>query len=391
MQRLLHLVIIFLLTTGITRSQAQVFPFLETVPGLHMPKDTTVSDQLLHSFNDFLGQKDLPARENKYVWQPEYIATAALLDELKGVEKNNVHKDGPVYKAYLTNVAPMPDNKYLLQCSYMGTTQGKPDLKASFRLMAIRTDTGFRFYAPFAQHTRGWQQRTTGNITFYYKDFIDTVKMESYRHYNELYEAKLGMTGHTTRLYCCNGLSEVLQLIGVDFQADYNGNNYGSVSINEPKVSFSVNGTLKPDFRNFDPHDMWHAKLKSVLAQEKINKAVDEGCAFLYGGSWGLSWQDIKAVFKTYRLQHPDADWLQLYTQGVDFKEGQQPLKVSYFINALIVQQLEKEKGFSSVMSLLACGPQEKEHENYFKTLQILTGISKKNFNARVTTMVQSL
>ena len=45
--------------------------------------------------------------------------------------------------------------------------------------------------------------------------------------------------------------------------------------------------------------------------------------------------------------------------------------------NALIVQKLERTKGFAAVLELLTCGKYEKGGENYFKVLEKLTGINK--------------
>src|SRR6185369_9577216 len=122
-----------------------------------------------------------------------------------------------------------------------------------------------------------------------------------------------------------------------------------------------------------------------------INRPVDEGTAYLYGGSWGMSWKDILEKFKAYANVNPNADWLLLYNESKNFDEkGKFPLNVDFVINALIVQKIEKEKGFSSVMGLLSCGKKEKANDNYFKALEKITAISKTNFNATVWTLIKA-
>ena len=55
----------------------------------------------------------------------------------------------------------------------------------------------------------------------------------------------------------------------------------------------------------FDPHDLWHERLRLVMKSEVINRPVDEGCAYLYGGSWGYTWQEIITKFKKYAAKTP--------------------------------------------------------------------------------------
>ena len=68
---------------------------------------------------------------------------------------------------------------------------------------------------------------------------------------------------------------------------------------------------------------------------------------------------------------------------------GPKILKISYAINALIVQQLEKEKGFSAVLELLNCGKKEKGDANYFAAIKRLTGIDEPQYNQFVWKLVK--
>ena len=118
------------------------------------------------------------------------------------------------------------------------------------------------------------------------------------------------------------------------------------------------------------------------------NRPVNEGCAYLYGGSWGESWETILAKFKTYAAEHPNADWLNLYLATANFEDGDKPLKTAYMLNALIVQKIEREQGFEKVMELLGCGPRQKGDDNYFAALKKITGIDKENFNAKMRELI---
>jgi hypothetical protein len=61
-----------------------------------------------------------------------------------------------------------------------------------------------------------------------------------------------------------------------------------------------------------------------------------------------------------------------------------------YVINALIVQKIEKEKGFQSVIEFVSCGKYNKENDKYFQALEKLSGINKTNFNQKVWELINN-
>lgn len=370
--------------------QAQYVSF-DIAPGIHLPADSTLRTALLTSLNTFLQSKEMPNHQNELVWKTELPATSVLLDEMKEMERYRNRQDSQDYKAFLSNAALLTDSNYLIQVSYLGVKDSEPVHRATFSFMAKKEGNRFCFYAPLTRNTSGWKAHKRNGITFFYKKDIDIAKADEYEKWNALYLGKLGRPDHQTRVYCCDDFQEALQITGVNYKADYNGSIYNSLSATEDHLTVVVSGTLTGGFLRFDPHDMWHEKLRIVIPAQKINKAVDEGCAFLYGGSWGLSWEEIKSLFKAYAQKQPDPDWLQLYLNGTDFKEGREPLKISYFINALIVQKIEQEKGMPVVLQLVACGKKEKGDDNYFNMLEKLTGIIKANFNSEVNNLIKDI
>lgn len=176
--------------------------------------------------------------------------------------------------------------------------------------------------------------------------------------------------------------------MGIDYKSDYNGIRYDDLSAHYNNMFIEVNAWYDETHR-FDLHDLWHDRLHAVVSVDIINRSVDEGCAYLYGGSWGISWDNILTMFKKYAVAHPNADWVKLYMDNINFLEGPRSLKIAYAINALIVQKIEKEKGFGPVMDLLTCGKREAGEENYFKALEKVTGISKTNFSDAVWALIK--
>jgi hypothetical protein len=355
---------------------------------INLPKDSATS-QLINSLNGFLNQKEKPNEENNFVLKDDLLETAALLDEMKGAEQNAKLKDGGFYKPYLTNITKQGNNNFIIQLSYIGITDNAPAIRASFKLLAKHINDRFYFYSPLKQNAASWKIKKAGYITYYYKDTLNAADTKEFQKTVAFYDKKL-KANKPIVLYYCDNFLEVQQLLGVEYKADYAGVISNNLTANENGLILIINGRNASRYR-FDPHDLFHDRLRTVLSNDVINRPVDEGCAYLLGGSWGKSWTEILTMFKAYAKENPNADWLQLYIDAKNYSDdGGKILKVSYAINALIAQQLEKNKGFAAVMELLRCGKKEKGDENYFKALAKLTGINKADFNSKVWNLIKA-
>jgi len=360
-------------------------------PNIILPRDTIAKKQLITSINDFLSQINKPNKENSFVQNADLLETSALLDEMKDLGKSDKFKDDNFYKPYLANATQLNDSNFVIQLSYIGVNENLPILRASFTLLAEKKGAHFYFKSPLKQNTTSWKVQKFGNTNVYYKNALNSSKAKAFFKVVADYDKRLNAPNIPAEFYCADNFHEVLQLLGIDYKSNYNGYAHNSESATENNHYLDVDGTLTSGFVEFDPHDLWHDRLHKVLSTDIINRPVDEGTAYLYGGSWGMSWKDILEKFKTYANVNPNADWLLLYNESKNFDEkGKFPLNVDFVINALIVQKIEKEKGFSSVMGLLSCGKKEKANDNYFKALEKITAISKTNFNATVWTLIKA-
>jgi hypothetical protein len=349
--------------------------------GINLPKDS-VTTQLIGSLNGFLSQKDKPNKENTFILKDGLLETSALVDEMKGIEK------GDLYKPYLTNVVKHSKG-FAVQLSYIGITESTPVIRASFQFLAEQRGDQFYFYSPLKQKTTYWKTKKAGNITFRYKDTLNNADVKEFQRMVAFYDKKLKASSPIIQYYCDDFL-EAQHILGVEYKADYAGVIENILTAYQSGNSLIVNGWGARTHR-FDPHDLFHDRLSTVLSGDITNRLVNEGCAYLYGGSWGKTWPQVLGLFKKYAEVNPDADWLKLYTDAANYDvDNGTYLRISYAINALIVQKLEKEKGFDAVMELLSCGKKEKGDENYFKALAKLTGITKADFNIKVWSLVKA-
>ncbi len=361
-------------------------------PAIALPKDSIESLQLISSLNELLLAAQKPNEENTHVLASEKTETYILLDEINGIEASKKYKDEHFFKPYLTNVVPLKDKKYLLTISYIGVSEQQPLLRASFELIANKTTNTFLYSSPLKRNTRDWKTDHHGTYQFHYKTTINKANTLAYEKAAALYDKKLSLVNKTTEIYCCEDLDELLKLIGVVYKLDYNGkmeNTFSSIANDKVLI---VTGTNNAHFDNFDPHDLWHERLGLAVPRKKVNRPVDEACAYSYGGgSWGLTWKDVYKMFNEKVAVNKNTDWKALKETPFNFStDPDKYLMADYVVNALIVQKLEKEKGFAAVWELLNCGSFEKGNEKYYKVLEKLTGITKENYNEKVWELINN-
>jgi hypothetical protein len=360
-------------------------------PNIILPKDSIESKNLTTSLNNFLLSAQRPNEENRFVFDSEKIETFIQLDEVNSIEKSGIYKDDFFYKPYLTNVMPLIDDQYLVQVSYIGTNENTAYLRASFEFIAHKTGSSFVFSSPLLRNTKNWKIEKVGNTIFHYQNTINKDKIKEFNKLTSLFDAKLKATNKITDYYCTDNIIELQKLIGVDYKSDYNGRTESIWSSSFGDRKLIVLGNNSSTFNEFDPHDTWHDRLYSVTTRSKINRPVDEGCAYIYGGgSWGISWKDVFKKFKDKVASNKNTDWTECKEKPLNFNTPEIYLYADYVVNALLIQKIEKEKGFAGVWELLNVGPFEKGNEKYYKALEKLTGITKANYNEKIWELINN-
>ncbi|NNV57653.1 hypothetical protein [Limnovirga soli] len=359
-------------------------------PNIVLPKDSIESKLLISTLNEFLNAAQKPNDENKLVLETEKVETFILLDEVNNIEKSEKYKDDYFYKPYLTNVVALKENQYLLQVSYIGTFENLSYLRTSFEFIAHKINNTFQYSSPLLRNTKNWKIEKAGNNVFHYQTTINKEKVKEFNKLATSFDLKLKATNKITDYYCTDNIIELQKLIGVDYKSDYNGRiqSVWSSSLGDKKLI--VLGNNNSSFNEFDPHDLWHERLSLVISRSQVNKPVDEGCAYIYGGSWGLSWQEIFKAFKEQIASNKNTNWTEIKETPISFKTGNYPNSADNIVNALLVKKIEKEKGFEGVWELLTCGKFEKGNEKYYTTLEKLTGITKANYNDKIWELINS-
>jgi hypothetical protein len=359
-------------------------------PNIDLPKDSIESSLLTTTLTDFLIAAQKPNKDNKWVLETEKAETFILLDEINGIEKSGRFKDDFFYKPYLTNVIPLKNNQFYIQVSYIGTNENTPLLRASFEFIAHKNNNSFVFSSPLLKNTQHWKVQKIGNNIFHYQNTINKSKTQEFDELASIYDKKLKVVDKITEFYCCENFTELQKLIGVQYKTDYNGRTQSVFSASFGNKKLIVLGNNNAEFNEFDPHDLWHDRLSLVIARSAVNKPVDEGCSYLYGGSWGISWKDIFKQFKEDIASNKNINWMDIKENPVYFKTKGFNNAADYIVNALLVQKIEKEKGFAGVWELMNCGKFEKGNEAYYKALEKQTGITKANYNEKIWELIRN-
>jgi hypothetical protein len=350
---------------------------------LKLPADSV---QIISSLNGFLRQITKPDKDNAFISKDNFVTTAALVDEMKGMENEGPTKIN-LYKCYLTNVVPLDSTGYIIQLSWLGTDEGTPVLKASFKLIAQKQGGQYVFSSPLKRNTLTWLVKKTGNFTVYRNTSAKVDKLDEYISKAAEYDKRINAPNYPTKIYYCDNFEDMLELMGVTYKLNYNSLGHGDLGTFEDNHSLYLIGAPATDLTAFDPHDLWHSRLHHVVSTDIINRPVDEACAYLYGGSWGImKWPDIFKKFKDN--MGADHDWLAVFNSHKKFGDAKAPLYADYVIDALIVQKIEKEKSFQPVIELLSCGKKEADNENFFKALDKIAGINRSNFNTIIDKLV---
>lgn len=368
---------------------AQTNP-VQISPSIFLPKDSTESASLIGSLNDFLNAAQEANQSNEFIFEKEKIETFILLDEINGIEKSGRFNDNHFYKPYLTNIVLLKDGNYLMQLSYMGVHENIPYVRANFELIAHKANNSFLFSSPLLRNTKNWKVLNNGNHVFHYQYTINEKKVNEYMKLADSFDVKLKVPQKVTDYYLCDDVVALNKLFGVDYKIDYNGRLEGYSTSDFGDRKLVVLGTNNASFSNFDPHDLFHDRLSLVIERSKVNKPVDEGYAYLYGGSWGFSWKEIFKAFKDQIASDRGANWSEVKEKEVRFKTGDFTNSADYVVNALLVKKIEKEKGFAGVWELLNVGPAEKGNEKYYHVLERLTGITKATYNENVWKLIDA-
>lgn len=374
MKILAHLVL--LASASIANAQA---PSLSVNSRIKLPEGSAEKGSLVASLGQFLSAQDGGLEKNKWVYTPQLLQTAILFEEIKGAAFVGEGDAQLVCRPHLSNLVPLGGDRHFVQLFYIGMEEGVPVLNASVELIAHKAKEGYLFSSPLAMNSKGWKFQRIGNMTFHYRGALNLAKVKEYHGLVAAFDRRLDSAPREVAFYFFEDDMEAQQSMGLPYSLDYNGEG-GSAGWNAVLEAQEIYLVSKARFDGFDPHDLWHSRLSKVKPRNEVNHAVDEGIATLYGGCWGLTWDEMFLAFRAKINVSEGTDWLDFREKKVSFPERGHKNPTDFMVNALFVKKIEREKGFAGVWDLLNA----RGEKAYFEALMRLTGISRQNYNEEV-------
>lgn len=385
MKRKSILTISVILITIVLKAQTN---YITIGTDIRLPKDSIEVSRLINSLESFLLEVRHGSNENKYLLSSEKPENNLLLKQLEQVAEKQ--KSDNSLKPYLTNISSVESDIYLVQFVFIGVLNENPYLQAMFEILAIKEENDFLFFSTLSRNTESWETETNGYLTAYFQPDNKDFAVE-YMRFIRKFDEILGVFEPTTLYFCenCETVQQLMQLSGVLYQLDYNGLTWSMIDFETPNMKFAFYPKTFYSGKSVDPHDIFHGRANTAIPYEERNWYMICGCAYIYGGNWGMDWSDIKKTFKERMTYDKSTDWLTLYYERYNFGESKEKyLLTTQFINALIIEDIEKRKGFTEVLKLLASKNMYKDREAFFEILDNITGINEKNFNQEVGKIV---
>jgi len=357
-------------------------------PNIVMLEDSLENEALLVSVEGFLitAQKNTP---NEWVLTTEGLETQILIDEIEGIQKSKKFKNDAFFKPYLTNIIPLEEHKYTIKIAYIGMNKNTPIVRANLELIAHKTNDRYLISSPLSRNSQNWKTKKIQNHIFHYPYSIDNENVQKFTERVILYDKKLKNNEREFHYYLCKEETAPLQLFGVEYKSDYNGEDLYNrwLSDKDDKTLWVLSEDI---VYTYDTHDLWHNRLGQIISRKQVHRRVDCHIATAYGGTWGMSWAELFPIFCENFVVGNNVDWLGHKESKSHFLTTERNRK-NYsddFVGALLIRKIENEKGFDGVWELLMT-KRTKEEEEYFAILEKLTGITKANYNDEVYKLIQ--
>lgn len=281
----------------------------------------------------------------------------------------------------LLNFYPVSHN----QCMMTLSINEGPRLTKIVSCVVQKDPDRYTFTSPLAYLTRHWQTTQVGNITYHYLDNINLARARAFEKNNETIAGKLGLTPEKFDFYLTDNYQEIPPLLGYLYDPERVGRTRDG-SFTAARQIFAIQHN--EDFS----HDLIHYYVAKIRTNPR-NAAAEEGLAYYWGNAYytdsGRNMIDYPAqlaALKTYMHEHPDTSLLSLFDHNAKpFPALAPEVSARSILAARLFQLIEETRGIEGVKTLLNCG---RGDDNYFKTLNTLTGINRTNFDPRLRALL---
>ncbi len=330
--------------------------------------DKNKEHSLIVDINSFLQEKNNTLLESRLVSKENYTKYKFFFDELKFIENYDKVEDSTFYKPYLNNIVLQEENTYLITISFKGIDEGVVKEKAQFTFEVIDEERGFIFKCPFEFNTKDWTTTQKNEIAFLTKGkFNDSIADVFVQHNHSLADL-FEISPYKIQYYKCKNLQEAYRLFGIDYHVDLVGSKRGCVTI--PDYGIFVSGTDKEEYC----HDLTHYYFGLQIDKNKRNWTAEEGYNINLTDYWGYSAEENYRLLRSF-LEKSKATPLDIFEKN---RIMWRPIPTKMPVAGIIMKKIEREFGMKAVLKIISCG---NTNDDFFKAIENVAGISKKNFN----------
>lgn len=307
-----------------------------------------------------------------------------LCDELqKAVEDTAI-------RISVADVTPLSADTCMVQISFVKAVNAQ--LQSLFEIVATKVEDRYLFSSVLSRNMKAMQSFGRDGMFIYFDDDADRPLAEWYVETALKFDRKFGAVHPSYAFLCNNGVSlvQVFRLLGINYLRDAVGSDWPVADFKYSDVAFYIYANLYKT-EGVDPHDLFHSRASLAIDNDAKNSYMICGGGYIYGGSWGMSWAEIKSKFKANMKYDAETDWLRLYFERFNFGDSKEKhLLVTQFVNALIIEKVEAEQGFEAVAKLMSSGNMNKDRQRFLNVLESVSGINESNFNAKVSELIDS-
>lgn len=323
------------------------------------------ADSVLQRLDGFLQHKREPVGQNPFV-DPEYAkANPNPFENLFYPEFENGEDN--FYKPTVLAVLPAKRyQQYIIKISYAGVTADKQaKLSLIGTLVARKRNGNYFIYNAIDYNTRNWSKRQVGSVSYIYPNKLNLTKARQMDKINHELARKFGTKTLPITYYRCDDPEQLLKMMGFDYMP----NMY--ISMSAGFAQYWDNTVLAGNNSELYVHEVVH--FYTLKYFEGLTRIMNEGYATYIGGSGGLPLTELGRRAKSYIGQHPEADIVKAYT---GFERMEESYIFTYAVSGLICKDIETRYGFGKIKELFRAH----NDDDYFKTLQNITGIDRRHF-----------
>ncbi|MGO4709263.1 hypothetical protein AB4Y90_09130 [Chryseobacterium sp. 2TAF14] len=359
---------------------------------LNIVEDTLKRKKITDVLSQYILDKSVPNKDLTIINPKNKLETWLFLDELRNQQNSKIFttKYTLMYEVISAETTDKSNYTIYLNC-YFEDEKIKHSV-AKIQIGVQEINNKFLISSTLKKAINNWKSKTLENYTFYSEKIIDEKKLKNFIAKNNQISLNLNEQKLPTKVYCVDGFLNAYKLLGIDYRTgESNIENFllGIDFATDSSQSAFIVATQNGKFESFSFGSLWKARINKKYPQNNFYLPVAEGYSYINDGDPFYKWEQIWIHFKNTYSASQKTDWLSLYGHKENFSLASTSLYLENILNAIIVRKIEKEKGFNSVLELLTCGKFNREdHDNYFKTLERVSGITKSNFNEKIDELI---